>query len=317
MTMPTWLWAIVGGATYDLTGAGILFQEHADGFGLPPLHRFTQRGPQQHGETNRDFRLDPRPITLVAGFARDCEPDVWAARQRLLGIFKPSNSAIKLRCDLSNGSVRQIDTFYDGSMTLPIHSAAAGGIRSQNQSGQTLIGRDGGVYQRTAIELVAEDPTFYDPTLQTVILSNTTFGNGLTVPMPVPFSVGASVMSISQAVTYAGDWLSYPTLRLIGPLTSPVIRNTTTGEVLDFTGSSVPADDYWDIDLSYGVKTVVDRSGINQIGALVDGSDLAVFHLAAADDASATRVNTITVTATETTSVSALVVSWLNRFIGF
>lgn len=317
MSNPTWLWAIVSGTEYDLTGAGILYQEHGDGFGLPPHHRFTQRGPQQHGETNRDFRLDPRPITLAAGFARECDADVYDARRRLLGIFKSSNTPIKLRWDLSNGAVRQIDTFYDGSMTLPLRSAAAGGIRSQNQSGQTLMGRNGGVYQRTAIDLIAEDPTFYDPTLQVVTLSNTSFGAGLAVPMPVPFSVGASSAALSQAITYAGDWLSYPTLRLIGPLTSPVVQNTTTGEVLDFTGAIIDPTDFWDIDLNYGVKTVVDSAGTSQIGALRDGSDLATFHLAAADDASATRANTIALTATGSTSVSALRVSWYNRFIGF
>jgi hypothetical protein len=317
MSTPTWLSAIVNAVVYDITAAGILFQEHADGFGLPPMHRFTQRGPQQHGETNRDFRLDPRIITLIAGFARDCDAEVYAARQRLLGIFKPSNIPIKLRWDLSNGAVRQIDTFYSGSLTLPLRSAAAGGIRSQNQSGQTPIGSAGGVYQRSAIELIAHDPTFYDPTLQTVTLANTSFGDGLSVPLPVPFDVGASVLSLSQALTYAGDWLSYPTIRLIGPLTSPVGTNVTTGEVLDFTGSSVPPGDFWDIDLSYGAKTVVDAAGANQLAALSDASDLATFHLAAASDASATLDNTITLTATGGTSVSTLRLQYYHRFIGF
>lgn len=316
MTVPMWLFAIVAGTEYDLTGAGILWQEHGDGFGLPPMHRFTQRGPMQHGETNRDYRLDPRTITLVAGVARPCEGEIYDARRRLLGIFKPSNDPILLRWDLPNGTTRQIDTFYSGGMTLPIGHAAAGAISGQNQSGQTPLYSQG-VYQRTAIELVAHDPTFYDPTLQTATLTNTSFGSGFTVPMPVPFSVGSSVMGVSQGVTYAGDWLSYPVIRLTGPMTDPVVRNTTTGEVLDFTGASIPAGDYWDIDLSYGAKTVTDAAGGNQISTLSDDSDLATFHLAAADDASPSLSNTITVSATGTNSVSATRLQFYNRFIGF
>lgn len=315
MANPTWFWAVVNGVEYDLTGGGILWQEHGDGFGLPPMHRFTQRGPMQHGETNRDFRLDPRTISLVAGVARPTDADLYDARRRLLGIFKPSNTPIKLRWDLSNGSVRQIDTFYSGGMSLPLGHQAAGGIRSQNQSGQTPLVSQG-IYQRTGIELVAEDPTFYDPALQTATLSNTSFGSGLAVPMPVPFSVGASVMSVSQVITYTGDWLSYPLIRLTGPMTDPVVRNLTTGEVLDFTGSSIASGDYWDIDLSYAAKTIVDSAG-NNVPSLLDGSDLATFHLAAPTDASGSFANTLTITASGTNSQSTMRVQWYNRFVGF
>lgn len=316
MALPTWLWAIVGGSLYDLTAGGILWMEHGDGFGLPPMHRFTQRGPMQHGETNRDFRLDPRTITLAAGVDRPNEAQIYDARRRLLGIFKPSNTPILLRWDLANGTVRQIDTYYSGGMTLPIGHAAAGAISSQNQSGQTPLYSQG-VYQRTAIELTAYDPTFYDPTLQTAILTNTLFGSGLPVPMPVPFSVGGSIFGGSLNITYGGDWLSYPVLRLTGPLNDPVIRNTTTDELLDLTGASISAGDYWDIDLSYAAKTIIDAAGVDQMGFLSDASDLATFHLAAADDASATRVNTITLAATGASSVSQLRVQYYNRFVGF
>lgn len=317
MSNPTWLWAIVNGVEYDLTSGNILYQEHGDGFGMPPLHRMTQRGPQQHGATNRDFRLDPRTITLIAGVARLCDADVYAARRMLLDIFKPSNTPIKLRWDLSNDTVRQIDAFYDGSMTLPLHSAAAGGIRSQNQSGQTLIGTSGGVYQRTAIDLFCPDPTFYDPTLVTVLMTNTSLGAGLTVPMPVPFSVSSSAMALATVIAYAGDWLTYPVIRLIGPLTNPIVTNVTTGEVLDFTGSAIETGDYWDIDLSYGAKTIVDSTGASRIAALSSVSDLGSWHLAAAPDASATYANTITVTAIGTVSTSAVQLTWYNRFLGF
>lgn len=312
MSNPTWLWATIGGTTYDLTSAGILWFEQADGLGLPPMHRFTQRGPQQHGETNRDFRLDPRQITLIGSFARPTEAELYTARRRLLDIFAPSNSPIVLRWDLSNGAVRQIDTFYSGGLSLPIGTPPDS---SGDRSGQTRLYSQG-IFQRSAIELTAYDPTFYDPTLLTATLTHTTFGGGFVVPMPVPFSVGGSTLGTTLQVTYSGDWLSYPVIRLTGPLDDPVLTNTTTGDVLNFTGASISAGDYWDIDLSYGAKTVIDAAGDSQIAFLTATSDLATFSLAPALDGSASRVNTLTLSATGATSVSAARLQWYSRFVG-
>lgn len=316
MTMPTWLWATVAGVDYDLTAAGLFLLEHGDGFGLPPLHRFSSRGPQQHGETDKGFRLDPRIITLVGGVVRETDARMYDARRRLMGVFKPSNDPILLRWDLSNDTVRQIDTFYSDGMSLPIGHAAAGAISGQNQSGQTSLYSQG-LYQRTSIELFAPDPTFYDPTLHTVTIGNTSFGSGLAVPMPVPFSVGSSVMGVTGTIAYDGDWLSYPALHLTGPLTDPIITNLTTAEVLDFTGSTIDAGDFWDIDLRYGFKTIYDASGTSRVGSLADGSDLATWHLAASPVADTPYTNQIRIFASGATSVSALRVSYYSRFVGF
>lgn len=317
MSNPTWMWAIVGSTTYDLTGAGILYQEHGDGFGLPPHHRFTQRGPQQHGATNRDFRLDPRPLTLVAGFARLCEADVYAARRMLLDIFKPSNTPIQLRWDLADGSVRQIDVFYEGSMTLPLRAPTAGGIRSSNQSGQTPIGRAGGVYQRTAIELIAEDPTFYDPTVHVASLVSGFVGSGLPVPLTVPVAIGSAVFNSTLVIPYAGDWLSYPVITILGPFSDPIITNVITGEILNLTGISIPPGETWTIDLAYGAKTVSDGNGANQLAAVSIDSDLGTWHLAAAPDASSVFPNVILVTGTNATGQSVVTFRYYDRFIGF
>lgn len=38
-----------------------------DGLGLPEVRRITERGPFQHGDTDLDFRLEPRIINVVCG----------------------------------------------------------------------------------------------------------------------------------------------------------------------------------------------------------------------------------------------------------
>ena len=66
---------ITGGVTYTLNGVNTIttrlgsesftFSYLGDqGFGLAPLHRITTRGPLQHGDSDIDFRLDPRILQI-------------------------------------------------------------------------------------------------------------------------------------------------------------------------------------------------------------------------------------------------------------
>lgn len=318
MSMPTWFGAFRNGVYFDLTAAGIFWTEQGDGFGMPPMHRFTQRGPMQHGETNRDFRLDPRTITLIGGVVRACERDIYAARQRLLGIFRPSNVPILLRWDLSDGTVRQIDAYYSGGMSLPMGHPASGSGSGSGYSGQTFL-HSQGVFQRTAVELFCPDPAFYDPTQKTATIANPDLGSGgFTVPMPVPFEVGSSqILSAGQTIAYVGTWDAYPVIRLYGPMSNIVLTQSATGEVLSFPTGTVEPGGWWDIDLGYAAKTVVDQDGVSQIDNIADDSDLATWHLTPAPDGTVPYNNIILFTADGTNADSHVRLSWYDRFVGF
>lgn len=295
MTTPS-LVAIVGSTEYSLSDAAPRFRLEEDGLGMAPVHRITERGPLQHGDSDIGFRLDPRFIPLVFGVSPSSDASLFDNRAELLRIFKPRNVPVKLRYTLSNGAVRQIDTHFFRDMAFP----------SRDRKG---------FYQRVAVTMRASDPLFYDPTLQAVIYGVGAGGSSFAVPMAVPLSVGASTLSASQTITYAGDFLEYPIVIITGPITNPVIANTTTGETLDLTGITISGGDSYTIDCRYGYKTVKNAAGTNKIADLTDDSDLATFHLEADPDAPGGG-NTITVTGSSATTATEVYLQYYNRYIG-
>jgi hypothetical protein len=111
--------------------------------------------------------------------------------------------------------------------------------------------------------------------------------------------------------------LTYPhKIRITGPITSPVITNETTNEKLDFGVNSIGAGVSWDIDLRYGVKSIIQAaSGVNKIQFLTEDSDLATWHIAA-DPEVIGGANSIRVTGTAVTASTRVEISYLERYIG-
>lgn len=62
------------------------------GFGLPPLHFITQRGPYQDGETVLDMRLDVRTIQIIVAETLGTRAEFWDRRYDLLDLLRPSRS---------------------------------------------------------------------------------------------------------------------------------------------------------------------------------------------------------------------------------
>ena len=104
-------------------------------------------------------------------------------------------------------------------------------------------------------------------------------------------------------------------VRITGPITDAVITNNATSEKLDFTGTTIAAGDYYEIDCRYGYKTVVDSTGANQIADLTSDSDLVSFHIAP-DPEVGGGINSITITGTSITAATTAFVSGKTRLIG-
>ena len=279
---------IRNGVAYSLDDGTYATYIDDDGFDLAPLHRLTERGPLQHGETDRGFRLDPRLGTLVLQLPpSENRTDAKTKRQTLLGLFSPG-VPLALRWTWDDGTVRQID----------VHTT---GLIGEHQAGYN---------RRVAVTLRAPDPTFYDPAGKAVTFGLGGGGDALVIPMEVPMVVGASTIDSVTVVENDGNWLSYPHLiRITGPIEDVVIENETTGEVLDFTGVTIGGGDYYDLDLRYGHKTVVDNAGANKISDLTEDSDLATWHLEPG-------ANSISVTGLDATEATKVEISFFERYIG-
>jgi hypothetical protein len=177
---------------------------------------------------------------------------------------------------------------------------------------------------RAVFQLVAPDPTWYNPVGKSItFLSDTGAGawevesGSLWKVGGGGWTVGGSALSKQIAVNYPGTWNSTPDLvRITGPFTDTIIENLSTGETLTLkTGTVIDPGDYYDIDLRFGYKTVKDSSGARQIDKLTPDSDLATFHIASAREVPG-GVNVFRVSGTNITSLSRVDILYLERFIG-
>jgi hypothetical protein len=298
MPSATQIRAKVNGNIYNLTDGTISYRLLDEGLAMAPVRRLSERGPLQHGTTDLGFRLDPRKfmLTLTTPQAADIAT-LYNNRKILINIFKALTIyPVQLEYTLPNGDVRQIDCFVDGDLRMD---------EADRQ----------GYMQKAAISLTAPDPTFYDPTQQTLSFILPAGTNPTTVPLAVPMYVGSTNINQTTAFPYAGTWQTNPVITITGPISSPIITNQTTGEKLDFTGTVLLNGDVWTIDTRYGYKTVKDSSGNNQIAALSDDSNLATFHLDV-DPVAAGGINNINITNGAATQYTSVVLSFYNRFIG-
>lgn len=250
----------VGGVTYNLSGydttTGLSF-DYVGGLNLggAPLHAITSRGALQQGDTQLDFRLDPRIITLVWNVSGSTRLELTQQLDIFHQIFSPSMSLGTLTITRDDGTVRAIDCYYIGGLDDDI---------------------DPKMYSiKLPVQLRCPDPTWYDPELQISSLVAGVSGTPTPYPYIIPVTYGSGLGDPTQ-ILYTGSWRSYPIIEVIGPVTSLIIKNQSTTDILRLT-SAIAAGDTYRFDLRYGYKTVTDQNGNNMISTLSSNSDITTF----------------------------------------
>lgn len=242
------------GTEYSLDDRTYFYLLNHEGFNMPPVRRLSERGPLQHGDTDRGYRLDPRTALITLGIKGNDLTDFYDKREHLVNIFKPRNTAGQLRW-----------TQGDRTRELDCHLV------------DLQEGERSNLWQRYAVVLKASDPTWYNPIIETTYYTLGGAGVKMEVPTVVPMTVGADSISASKNINYIGTAPSHPIIYITGPVTSAILTNTTTGYKLDFTGITITGSNYYMIDTRYGVKTVVDQTGTSRIAGLSDDSNMAEF----------------------------------------
>lgn len=286
---------IVNGVEYNLSS----LYDYAghDGLGMSPSHRLSNRGPQQHGDTDVGFRLDPRVFRLFFGLDGATLSDLYDLRDGVLRLFRPSNDALKMKWTLDNGEVRQLDAHYVGDMGMPSASKR-------------------GYYQDLVVMMKAPDPTFYHPVEASVVFALGGGSDAFEIPLAIPWAIGVSTLDQTRTISYEGSWYAFPIITVVGPITDAIITNQTTGESLDFTGTTIDAGDYYEIDCRYGYKTVVDSNGTSRVADLTADSDLATFHLEPPGGQETTKENDINVAGNTVTEATEVYLRYKVRYVG-
>jgi hypothetical protein len=290
----------VGGTTYTLSGydatTGLTINYLGDqGFGMAPLHRITQRGPLQQGDSDIDFRLDPRIIQLPLYVDAMTIGEHYNARAKLMQIFTPTNAVGTLTVT-ADSFVRSIDVEVLGGLDMNVDAKAGYGVR-------------------TVVQLRAADPTWYDPTPQIFTLTPSIAGTAFAIPMAIPLTMGTASINSTTTVSYDGTWLSYPIITAVGPITGLSITNNTTGDVISLGAVAIAAGTTYIFDLRYGYKTVKTTAGVNKIADVTAASNLATFAIVPAPTASG-GVNSITVTSSSSSSPAEVSLTYYTRFVG-
>jgi len=281
------------GTTYNLNGVnaslGVTIRYLGDqGFGLAPMHRITQRGPLQQGDSDIDFRLDPRILQLPLVVQASTLSASYTAREALTKIFTPANGS---------GVLRIQDTGYDRA----INCVTLGGLDFNVDAVQ-------GWHVRTVVQLRASDPTWYDPTPISVGSTPSISGTMTPVPLLIPWTVGASAIDTTFTIVNAGTWKAFPVITAVGPITGLIITNVTTGDKIQISGV-IQTGETWTIDLGYGKKTVTTSTGINKISTVTADSSLGTFSIERGS-------NVVNVGGTQTTATSTVSIVYYTRYIG-
>lgn len=273
------------------------------GFGMPPITYIRSRGPFQHGSTVIDYRLEPRQVQLVFR-EKGCDLfDYWSNRMSLLDIMRPNR---QVSGTFGPGKLRM---FVAGNKKYDLDVFLAQGLQFTRRDGEN---QDDFSISESLI-FTADDPTLYNPTVECYSWTFASI-NSLVFPFAIPFTFGSSSTLSDVTVNYVGTWPSFPNIVIIGPISTPILTNTATGEFirLDYT---VAVGEAVTMTLNYSYKTVVSSSRGNIIGYISDDSSLATFHIAPSPEVSG-GVNVFTLSGLGVSAGTSVSLSFYTRYIG-
>lgn len=268
-----------------------------DGFGIPKATRLEDSGPLQHGTSDRGMKLPARDVVLYVKLFAEDWADYYEKRAELARWFSPFGEAGTLQVTEAGVGI------MSGTDGLEISGYAVEGLEYPGSDRE-------GLNQIVPIVLHCANPFWQDINATTVTFSGGGGSDTYTVPAAVPFTVGASTMSISQVVDYQGDADAYPVIKVYGPITNFVITHAIKGMKLDLTGTTIGAGDWYEFDLRYGVKTLKDSTGANKIDKLSADSNLATWRLLAG------RTNTVSAVGSGITTTTSVQLTWKNAYSG-
>lgn len=262
-----------------------------DGFGMPPSPRIESSAPLQHGTIDRGVKLPARNITLYIGLFADSWEHYYQLRETLLYYFAPDG-------------ITGFLTVIEGGYTRRIYGHAVAGLefKDADRSFQTHI---------VPVVIHCPNPLWQNNMYSYIAIDAGGSTDVGSVPTTVPFTVGTSMMNETSVVAYRGSFESYPEMiDIYGAITDPVLRNNATGAILDFTGTTIAADDHYTIELGYGKNKVYDSAFVNRIDRLSANSNMTGFKFIPNEN------NSITVTGSSITGTTGVYMLWYDRFFG-
>lgn len=231
------------GFEYALTDgvATFLKRDGMAGFGMIRAEGVTQRTPYRDGATLLGTVYTPiREMQLGIDVQKSTHAEVVALIRSLTANanpYKDSDALGHLRIQTPDGAERYIACWLV-EVTDPEW--------------------DGPFFCTLILTFWAPDPFFYDPTQETE-----TFGldnpGGIAFPIEFPAVFSESDVDSTVVVYNTGDVLTWPTVRINGPGTDPIVENETVGKTVTID-QTLESGDYIDIDMENATISFYDAS---------------------------------------------------------
>lgn len=318
MTQEKFSYISPDGQTYHFWN---MITDHSN-LGIPPVKFIEDSGPQQHGVNVRDWRINPRTITLQ--------------------FFKETDGLHQSRTEILHKIINKIRGNRGRSLNVP------GWLRYVNDNWEMLeipvfvLQGPRGDYNHTegllnnsasdSIQFYANDPIWREVRKRTILVNGTTrligtfcidstiveswnldeginldegsllddFGFTTVSSTCIPGCLSSQSYVLERIpVQYTGTWDGDQIdILLRGPMTQPTITNETLGRKIELN-YIIEDEDYVIITIRPEFATVVNAAGDNLIATLSSISDLADFVFKCEGEVTPTGENIITVAAAE------------------
>lgn len=228
--------------------------------GASPTQFITRRGYRQNGETEVDFLLQSRTISVELWHSPACDRQTyWDTRKELHDFLRPNrNGPLTFTLRTPNGDERSIIVRADPGLAFP----------SQSNNNNWNI--------QESMDFIALDPLFFDSSQAAFNLSSSTQLQ-LIFPITFPITFGTSDVFLTTGnITYLGTWKTYPILTITGPYTRANIQHVELGINIGLS-VAIGAGETRIIDLTPGAQSITDADGNNKFSDLGAGSDLVDF----------------------------------------
>jgi hypothetical protein len=233
--------------------AGTILVSEREHFAMPPIEHNADVVPFQAGALLRSTRVGVRELDLNMVAIATGIPQLRAQLRSLIRAFNPLKGPGVLRVACDTGT-RELTARYSGGLEL---------AESSEQGGR--------VWQKFVLTLIAHDPFWRaaDQVAQSWAMADP----DLAFFPFFPLHLSASAVLGASSIDNPGDVSAWPLWTVRGPADELRLTNTTTGAVLNWTGS-LAAGQEMVIDTRLGAKSVTDDSGANRYSGLVAGSSL-------------------------------------------
>ena len=289
------------GVEYPLFGGRRVLMSWRD-FGNPPINYLSDKGPNQHGVTVRDYRFIERTITLRE-YERGClRLDWWCHEGKLIDAMRPNRS--------STAQPGKILVILPDSTSREIKARLTRGPDG-NWNGE---GSQAPTDLRENLTFFCGDPFWRDTTQLTSTFTLSPASSCLPTCLSTCLG-GSNVINSTTDIVYTGTWNGDQiTITLTGPMESPIITNETTNQEIKFN-YTIAAGETVTVEIQPDLVTVVNNSGTNLIGTIDNISDLVTFFIATESDLTSDGTNTIRVVASESSTATTVILAYYTRHL--